>query len=120
MSSYLLLKYLHLTLVVISGLGFLVRGTVKLVFERELMHPMTQFGPHVIDTLLLASGLGLWTYTHSSMQSWFALKMVLLVSYIGLGMTAFRMRERQHALTTFALAITALVSVAATALIKPF
>jgi uncharacterized membrane protein SirB2 len=60
MGSYLLLKHLHLTLVVLSGLGFALRGFLKLALERPLSHPMVKVGPHLLDTLLLISGAGLW------------------------------------------------------------
>jgi len=48
--------------------------------------PLLKFIPHIIDTLLLASGLSLAIYTSVPLFSgWLSIKLMLLVAYIFLG-----------------------------------
>ena len=59
MSTCEILKLLHVSLALVSGLGFALRGFIRLVLQRRLAHPLVRFGPHLVDTVLLASGVGL-------------------------------------------------------------
>lgn len=121
MSTYELLKILHVALALVSGLGFALRGFIRLVLQRPLANPLVRFGPHVIDTLLLASGVGLWLILGLSPFSvgWFGLKLVLIVVYILLGITAFRTRRQGTAVLVFLAALAAFLSIAWLALFKP-
>ena len=121
MSSYELLKMLHLSLVLISGLGFALRGFIRLVLRRRLAHPLARFGPHLIDTLLLFSGIGLWWLIgYSPLASgWFGLKLVLIVVYIVLGIRAFRVASERSAVIHYLIALAVFLSIAWLALVKP-
>lgn len=121
MSIYGLLKTLHILLALISGLGFALRGFIRLVLDRPLANPLVRFGPHVIDTLLLASGIALWMLLGLSPLSagWFGLKLLLIVVYILLGLTAFRIRHQGMAVLVFLAALAAFLSIAWLALFKP-
>jgi uncharacterized membrane protein SirB2 len=119
MSSYLLLKHLHVTLVILSGAGFALRGFLRLALDRPARHPLTRVAPHVIDTLLLASGVGLWLITGYPITSWLGLKLALVLVYIGLGMAAFRMKTRASALAAFGTALALYLGIVAIALFKP-
>ncbi|MDT8450864.1 MAG: SirB2 family protein, partial [Wenzhouxiangellaceae bacterium] len=112
----------HITLALISGLGYALRGFIRLVLQRPLVHPLVRFGPHVIDTLLLASGIGLWTIVKFSPLAvgWFGLKLVLIVVYIVVGMLAFRIRDRARAVLVYLLALGVFFTIAWLALAKPF
>lgn len=119
MSVFLLLKNIHILLALLSGIGFGLRGYVRLVLNRPLAHPMVRIGPHVVDTLLLISGLALWMQMGYSLMSWFGLKLALVVAYIGLGITAFRMQARGAAVLVYLLALAVFICIAAIALHKP-
>lgn len=121
MSTYALLKMLHVSLALVSGLGFALRGFIRLVLQRPLANPLVRFGPHVVDTLLLASGVGLWLILGLSPFSagWFGLKLVLILVYILLGITAFRTRHQGKAVLVFLAALAAFLSIAWLALFKP-
>lgn len=92
MTTYKLLNVLHIVLALLSGLGFAMRGFIAVVLNRPLTNPLIRFGPHLLDTLLLASGVGLWLLLGLSPfgQAWFGLKLVLIIAYILTGIAAFR------------------------------
>lgn len=96
---YLLLKHLHVTCVVITGAGFLLRGMWMLTDSPHLNRRWVKVAPHVIDTLLLASAIALVVLTHQLPweQSWVLAKILGLLAYIGFGMVALR-RGRTKAL----------------------
>lgn len=121
MSIYELLKILHVSLALISGLGFALRGFVRLVLNKPLAHPLVRFGPHLIDTLLLASGVGLWMILGLSPLAvgWFGVKLLMIVVYIVLGITAFRIRHQGKSVLVFLAALAAFLSIAWLALFKP-
>lgn len=121
MSTYGLLKSLHIALALISGLGFALRGFIRLVLDRPLANPLVRFGPHVIDTLLLASGVALWMLLALSplAQGWFGLKLLLIVGYILLGIGAFRSEDRSRGVLLFVTALLAFLAIAWLALYKP-
>ena len=99
----MLLKQLHMTLAYISVAGFIARGLWRIGLGRPLAWRLLRVTPHVIDSLLLASGVGLaaqlamWPH-HAP---WFATKLVLIVAYIGLGIVALRARPQWLRWTMF-------------------
>lgn len=121
MSTYALLKMLHIALALVSGLGFALRGFIRLVLQQPLAHPLVRFGPHIVDTLLLASGVALWLLLGLSPleAGWFGLKMLLVVVYIAFGITAFRLHHPGIAVLVYLLALGVFLSVAWLALFKP-
>lgn len=119
MSIYVLLKNLHIALALFSGIGFALRGYIRLVLDRPLAHPMVRVGPHVIDTLLLFSGIALWVQMQFSLLSWLGVKLLLIVVYIVLGILAFRMRARGAAVGVYLIALVIFVGVASLAVHKP-
>lgn len=119
MSVFLLLKNLHIGLALISGLGFALRGYLRLVMNRPVSGPMVRIGPHVIDTLLLISGIGLWMQAHYGLLSWFGLKMTLVVIYILLGIGALRSSSRGAGIMLYWLALGVFLGIAIIAIHKP-
>lgn len=112
------LKLLHVTCVVLSGLGFCVRGGWMLVDSPLLKGRLARFAPHLIDTLLLGSALtmaflsGQYPFVHG----WLTAKFFGLLAYILLGTMALK-RGRTKAIRAcfFVLALLAygyIVSVA--------
>lgn len=122
MSAYAILNPLHIALALISGLGFAVRGFIHVVQQRPLSkHLLVRVGPHVIDTLLLASGIALWALMRYSplAMPWFGLKLALVVFYIVLGIVAMRASERTTGVVAYPAALLVFLGVVSIALYKP-
>lgn len=119
MEHYLLLKHTHILLALVSGIGFALRGFVRLVLSRPLKHPVLKIAPHIIDTLLLASGVTLWILVGWPLISWLGLKLALVVAYILLGMAAFKASAPARAVGFYLAALLVFVGIAALAVHKP-
>ena len=118
--SYLILKHLHVTCVVPSGLGFCLRGWWMLRESPLRQHRLTRILPHIVDTLLLGSALTMaWmSGQYPFVEGWLTAKLCGLLAYILLGMMALK-RGRTQAIQAryFGLALLAyayIVSVALT------
>ncbi len=105
MSAYELLTTVHILAALASGIGFGLRGHVRLIMNRPLANPLLRIGPHIADTLLLASGIALWVVTGWSLWSWFGLKLALVAGYLVLGIRALRGRARHRALLMYLAAL---------------
>jgi len=92
MTTYLLLKHLHVTFVVISITGFFLRGVWMLRDSPMLDRLWVKVVPHVNDTLLLAAatGLSIVQQQYPFVHGWVTAKVVGLLAYIGFGMFALR------------------------------
>lgn len=90
--TYLAIKHLHVTCVVLSGLGFCLRGIWMMRESSLASHRLVRVLPHVIDTLLLGSAVTLaWmSGQYPFVSGWLTAKLFGLVSYILLGMMALR------------------------------
>ena len=111
--SYLALKHLHVTCVILSGLGFCLRGWWMLREAPQLKARLTRVLPHVLDSLLLGSAL---TMAYLSGQGWLTAEFFGLLAYIVFGAIALkRGKTKAVRLGFFALAVLAygyIVSVA--------
>jgi uncharacterized membrane protein SirB2 len=98
MTTYLLLKYLHVTCVVLSIAGFFLRGIWMLGDSPLLDRLWVRVVPHVNDTLLLAAAVGLSVVLqqYPFVHGWVTAKVLGLLAYIGFGMFALR-RGRSRA-----------------------
>ena len=90
--SYLALKHLHVTCVVLSGLGFCLRGGLMFAGSPWLNHRLARVLPHVVDTLLLGSALLLaWlSGQYPFVNDWLTAKLGGLVAYVLLGSMALK------------------------------
>lgn len=97
--SYLAIKHLHVTCVVLSGLGFFIRGLLMLAESPRLGSRLARVAPHIVDTLLLGSALTLAVLSgqYPFAQGWLTAKFLGLLAYIGLGTLALK-RGRSRAL----------------------
>lgn len=90
--DYALLKLAHVSSVVVSGCGFLLRGLWMMQGSPLLQRRWVRVAPHIVDTVLLASALALviltrqYPWTHG----WVLAKILALLLYITLGMMALR------------------------------
>ena len=122
MTVYLTVRTIHILCAVCSAGGFLLRGFWMLRDSPLLHHPLTRVLPHVIDTLLLASAVGLVAISgfYPFTTSWINLKLVLLVAYILFGTIALkRGRSRSVRATAFVLALASVAGIFAAAIFKP-
>ena len=94
---YIALKHLHVTFVALSGLLFLVRGIWMLRASPNLEQRWARIVPHIVDTLLLASAIGLAVVSHQypGQMPWLTAKVVGLVAYIVLGTIALKRGRTQ-------------------------
>lgn len=92
MNTYLLLKHLHVTCVVLSVTGFFLRGVWMLTDSPLLDRLWVRVLPHVNDTLLLLAAIGLSVVQqqYPFVHGWVTAKVLGLLAYIGFGMFALR------------------------------
>ena len=118
---YIALKHLHVTFVALSGLLFLVRGIWMLRASPNLEQRWARIVPHIVDTLLLASAIGLAVVSHQypGQMPWLTAKVVGLVAYIVLGTIALKRGRTQGVRTAaFVGALACFAYIVAVALTK--
>ncbi len=87
-----LLKHAHVTLALVSLGGFTARGYWMLMDSPLLERRWVKVAPHIVDTILLLSGLALVVRYHffPTDHPWLAAKLVALLVYIVLGSIALK------------------------------
>lgn len=88
----MLLKAVHQSAAALSITAFFARGLGSLYGASWVRSRAAKTLPHLVDTVLLLSALGLaWTASLDPLQApWLMAKIVALVVYIGLGLVALR------------------------------
>ncbi len=125
-ASYILLKYLHIACVVLSGTGFVMRGAWMMRGSPTLARRWVRVLRHGVGTVLRASGVALAVMIgqHPVAQGWLAAKVLGLITYIVLGTIALkRGRTRGIRITAFCGALLVfgyVVAVAITKSVVPF
>ncbi|WP_223669809.1 SirB2 family protein [Kangiella shandongensis] len=113
-------KHIHMTLAFITIIGFLVRSVWLFKQSPMLNKKWVKITPHVIDTLLLTSGIVLLaTWYGGVVTSWLAIKLVMIVLYIVFGIVAFKTQSAAIRGTSFTLAIISFATILYLARIKP-
>ncbi|MGE5769809.1 MAG: SirB2 family protein [Betaproteobacteria bacterium] len=104
--SYVALKHLHVACVVLSGLGFCLRGWWMLNGSPLLGSRASRVVPHLIDSLLLRSALTMaWlSGQYPFAQNWLTAKFFGLLAYIVCGSLALK-RGRTPAIRKVFLAL---------------
>lgn len=118
---YAATKWLHVFCVAASGSLFVLRGWWMWHSPDKLDRLWVRSLPHIIDTLLLASGVTLVVVTglYPWQQAWLAVKMGALVLYILLGLGALRLaRGRGAGKAAWVLAVLAFCYMVAVATTK--
>lgn len=117
---YIALKHFHLTTVALTILLFLFRSALMLWYSKGLNWRWVRVVPHVIDTLLLLSGIGLMflIQQYPLVNGWLTAKVAGLLLYILFGTVALKRgrtrKIRYIALLGALLSLGYLVSVART------
>ena len=118
---YLYLREVHIACVILSGIGFFLRGCGRLAGAPWVMHRWAKTVPHLVDTVLLSSAIALAVVSqqYPLEQSWLTAKLIGLLIYIGCGMAAFRFSQRRgQTLFFFALALCAYAYIVSVALAR--
>jgi len=119
--SYLAIKYLHVTSVVLSGSFFLLRGLWMLRESDMLQRRWVKVLPHIIDTLLLGSALVMVFRSgqYPFVQPWLTAKVLALMAYIVIGSVALkRGKTRAVRIWAFAAALATFAYIVAVALTR--
>jgi len=117
---YPLLKWAHVSAVVLSGLGFVLRFALVRPGSAPAQSTLVRIAPHVIDATLLATGIGLaWLIRVNPVAvPWLGAKLAGLVLYILFGTIALKRgrtsRVRAGAFVAAGACYTYIVSVALT------
>ena len=90
--TYVVLKHLHVTFVILSVTGFFLRGLLMMRDSPVLQRRWMKVAPHVNDTGLLAAALGLMVVTgqYPFVHGWVTAKVFGLIVHIILGSLALR------------------------------
>lgn len=90
--AYSLIKNLHLATIALSLALFILRGVWMMAASPLLQARWVRIVPHVIDTLLLASGIGLAVLIqqYPLVHGWLTAKLIALILYIVLGTLALK------------------------------
>ncbi|MCH7893250.1 MAG: SirB2 family protein [Proteobacteria bacterium] len=121
MTTFVLLKNVHVVCVGASLAGFLLRGYWALRLDPRLHHRMTRLLPHIVDTCLLLSALGMLFILRLNplATAWLSAKIIALVAYILLGAMALKYAPgRRSQVTAFVLAIASYAYMLAVAISK--
>lgn len=86
----IMIKSVHIFLVLFSLFSFVSRVILSEVKPEILQKKWLKIAPHVLDTLLIASGIVLIFKGHwlSIQHDWLVGKLLMLVFYIGFGVLA--------------------------------
>ncbi len=98
------IKWIHMAAVIASGSLFLLRGLAVQARARWPMVAPVRYVSYAIDSVLLAAALALVAILPTALYAngWLAVKLVLLVVYVGLGTFALkRGRTPRVRLATF-------------------
>lgn len=89
------IRLTHITAVLASGSLFFARGLVLFAGGQWALSAPLRYLSYTIDTVLLTAALMLMTIVrqYPFVHAWLTVKVVLLVVYIALGLTAFRGRS---------------------------
>jgi len=112
------LKLVHVSCALVSIAGFVLRGYWRLSGNPALERRPVRILPHVVDTLLLGSAVGMLVIWRASplQFDWLTAKILGLLAYIGLGMVVMRFgRSRASRLAAYLLAVATAVYIVSVA-----
>lgn len=101
--TYLMLRNLHVSCVVLSGAGFLLRGLWMFAASPMLNRRWVRVFPHVVDTTLLGSAVALAVISgqYPLAQNWLTAKVIALLCYILCGTMALKRGRSQAVRSAF-------------------
>lgn len=105
---YTLFKIIHMSCAMLSILGFIARGALKLKNSPVVEKKLVKVLPHIVDTVLLASAIVLVVMSgqYPFTTPWVTAKLFALIVYIALGVVVMRTaRTQQVRVAAYMLAI---------------
>lgn len=122
MAGLLWIKHLHITLAAISVAFFALRFCARQMDAAFMRRLWVKVAPHLVDTLLLVSGVALAVlYRLSPLEAhWLPVKLLLLLGYIGAGMGAMKAANGRLRAFYGLLALCFVAGVVSMAVLKPF
>lgn len=112
---------IHVTTVLLSLSGFVLRGVLRFSGSGLINSRWLKITPHVVDSVLIISAITLLQQASLNPlhAPWLIAKIIALIIYIGLGLTAFRFaRSTGVALWSWAMAIVVFCYILAVAVTK--
>ncbi|MFY1027286.1 hypothetical protein CFY87_01590 [Actinobacillus seminis] len=103
--SIFLLVYVHLICAIISLLLLLIRGVMQLSDKNWRAIKLLKILPHLSDTLLILSGMGIIAMFGFHVPPWGLIKIALLILYIIFAAKFFGKNSIQPKSTHFILAL---------------
>jgi len=89
------LKHFHMLTIALSALLLTVRDVLMMRDSALLQHKFLKVTPHVVDTFLLLSGIGLISITgftpFTAAAPWMTDKLTCVLAYIALGLFALKL-----------------------------
>ena len=118
---YMAFKHIHMLCAAISIIGFIIRGALRIKGSSTLQKKWIRIAPHIIDTVLLLSAIGLMVsiQQYPFVNGWLTAKLLGLMAYIFLGVVTMRIAKTQPArIVAYVLAIATFGYIASVAISK--
>lgn len=89
---YFLIKNIHISCAILTAISFFIRGIWMMQESNWLQKRWVKTVPHLIDTVLLVSGvmLAILSHQYPIIQTWLSAKFIALTFYIILGSIALK------------------------------
>jgi len=107
MEFYPQIKLVHIAAIVCSGALFFLRGSSALAGLRWPMAAPVRYLSYTVDTVLLTAALMLLTILPGALfaNGWLLVKVVLVATYVVLGIVAMRSKRTRTRVVMFGLAL---------------
>ncbi len=107
MEFYPQIKFVHVAAILCSGALFLLRGTSALAGMRWPMGAPVRYMSYTVDTVLLTAAMMLLTILPGELfaNGWLLVKVVLVATYVVLGVLAMRSPRPRMRIAMFVLAL---------------
>jgi len=118
---YFAFKHIHMLCAAISIIGFIIRGALRIQGSNILQKKWIRIAPHIIDTVLLLSAIGLMIsiQQYPFVNGWLTAKLIGLIVYIFLGVVTLRIAKSQRVrILSYLLAIATFFYIGSVAITK--
>lgn len=118
---YFAFKHIHMLCATLSIIGFIIRGALAIKGSSFLQKKWIRIAPHIIDTLLILSAIGLAVsiQQYPFVNAWLTAKLLGLIVYIFLGVVTLKIAKTQPArVAAYLLAIATFAYIASVAVTK--
>ena len=118
---YFAFKHMHMLCAVISIISFIIRGALAIKGSSILQKKWIRIAPHIIDTLLILSAVGLMVsiQQYPFVNGWLTAKFIGLIVYIFLGVVTLKIAKSQPVrIAAYLLAIVTFGYIASVAVTK--